>query len=90
MPFGETITIGRKRFRIWSRDLPDTPPEPFARQGRELLEGCQRIKSPGRGAVADQDNAVREGLGLVRQALSATGMERGRRRTRQDQISTGA
>jgi hypothetical protein len=46
-------------------------------------------KSPGCDAVTDQDNAVR-GLGLARRALSATGMERGRRRTRQDQISTGA
>jgi hypothetical protein len=40
--------------------------------------------------VADQDNAVREVLGLARRALSATGVERGRRRTRQDQISTEA
>jgi hypothetical protein len=40
--------------------------------------------------VADQDNAVREVLGLAHRALSATGVERGRRRTRQDQISTEA
>jgi hypothetical protein len=45
-------------------------------------------KAPACGAVAGQDNAVRD-LGWVRRALSATGMERGRRRTRQDQISTG-
>jgi hypothetical protein len=46
-------------------------------------------KSPGLGAVAAQDNAVRK-FGISAPGAIGTGRERGRRRTRQDQISTGA
>ena len=69
--------------------MSTAPPAPAV--GRAPLRGSADVqKSRGRGVLADQDNAVREVLGLARRALSATGMERGRRRTRQDQISTEA
>jgi hypothetical protein len=54
----------------------------------------QRTKAPGLAAVADQDNSSRRlglrGIWQINAGRIGTGRERGRRRTRQDQISAGA
>ena len=80
----------------WRQTLPDPEPRLTGYSARALRAprvraagGVPTKKSPGLGAVAAQDNAVRK-FGISAPGAIGTGRERGRRRTRQDQISTGA
>ena len=97
LAFRETITIGRKRLGICRHHCPPPGSKPkltgqasgLGRLARFALMDRQTQKKPRLGAVADQDMVLGKGFefGAAPGAIG-TGRERGRRRTRQDQIST--